>query len=77
MTADPVSSTPKAKYTLQIVQELLEIAERAFVHKLKKRNPEITDDAIRAAVNQWYATRPGAELGDGVGVPGDPKRFDY
>jgi Rv0078B-related antitoxin len=76
MTADPVSSTPKAKYTLQIVQELLEIAERAFIHKLKKRNPEISDDAIRAAVNQWYAIRPGAELGDGVGVPGDPKRFD-
>jgi hypothetical protein len=76
MTADPNSYTPKSKYTLQIVQELLEIAERAFVHKLRKRNPEITDDAIRAAVNQWYATRPGAELGDGVGVPGDPRRFD-
>jgi len=75
MTADPVSSNPKSKYTLQIVQELLEIAERAFVYKLRKRNPEITDDAIRVAVNQWYATRPGAELGDGVGVPGDPKRF--
>ena len=76
MTADPVSSNPKSKYTLQIVQELLEIAELAFIHKLRKCNPEITDDAIRAAVNLWYATRPGAELGDGVGVPGDPKRFD-
>ena len=76
MTTDPNSSTPKSTYTLQIVQELLDLAERAFVHKLKKRNPEITDDAIRAAINQWYATRPGAELGDGVGVPGDPKRFD-
>ena len=76
MTVDPNSSTPKSKYTLQIAQELLDLAERAFVHKLKKRNPEITDDAIRAAVSQWYTTRPGAELGDGVGVPGDPRRFD-
>ncbi len=61
---------------LQIVAQLLDIAERAFVYKLSKRHPEMTEAEVKSAIRNWYATRPGAELGDGVGVPGDPKRFD-
>ncbi len=61
---------------LQIVAQLLDIAERAFVFKLLKRHPDMIEADVRSAIRNWYATRPGAELGDGVGVPGDPKRFD-
>jgi hypothetical protein len=61
---------------LQIVGQLLEVAQRAFVYKLTRQHPEMTESEVLAAIKNWYATRPGAELGDGVGVPGDPKRFD-
>ncbi len=74
-----VDSEPKpfsANYKLQIVAQLLDIAERAFVHKLLKRHPDMIEADVKSAIRNWYATRPGAELGDGVGVPGDPKRFN-
>ncbi len=58
-----------------IVLELLEIAERAFVYKLTKRRPTISEQEIETALRDWYAQRPGASLGDGVGVPGDRRRF--
>jgi hypothetical protein len=45
------------------------------VYKLKRERPEITQPEIDEAVSKWYRHRPGAEFGDGVGVPGDPKRF--
>lgn len=59
-----------------IILELIELGERAFVHKLKMKNPHLSPAEIAAAVRGWYLHRPGAELGDGVGVPGDIKRFD-
>ncbi len=65
-----------ANCKLQIVAQLLDIAERAFVHKLLKRHPDMIEADVKSAIRNWYATRPGAEHGDGVGVPGDPKRFD-
>lgn len=58
-----------------IVLQLLEIAERAFVYKLRKRRPAITEQEIETALRDWYAQRPGASLGDGVGVLGDRRRF--
>jgi Rv0078B-related antitoxin len=58
-----------------VVLELLELAERAFIYKLKRNRPNITDLEIEEEVEKWYRHRPGAEFGDGEGVPGDPKRF--
>jgi hypothetical protein len=58
-----------------IVLELLELGERAFIHKLKQSNPSISSKEIEESVKAWYRERPGAVLGDGVGVPGDIKRF--
>lgn len=60
----------------ELIFELSELGERAFVHKLKQKNPQITPTEIAEAVKQWYQDRPGAEFGDGVGVPGDIRRFD-
>jgi hypothetical protein len=52
------------------------MAERAFVFKLLKRNPDVTEAETHSATRDWYATRPETELGDGVEVPGDPNRFE-
>ena len=60
----------------EIVLELVELGERAFVYKLKKTNPLISPTEIEKAVRASYRDRPGAEMGDGVGVPGDIGRFN-
>ncbi len=59
----------------RVISELQELAERAFIYKLKKSNPDITQLEIIAEVNRWYKDRPGAPVGDGVGRIGDPSRF--
>ncbi|MDZ4849536.1 MAG: hypothetical protein SGI77_09590 [Pirellulaceae bacterium] len=59
----------------EIIMELVELGERAFIHKLKKTNPLISLTEIEESVEDWYRDRPGAALGDGTGVPGDVGRF--
>ena len=59
----------------RVISELQKLAERAFIHKIKKANPDITQQEITAEVNRWYRDRPGAPFGDGVGKIGDPSRF--
>ena len=59
----------------EIILELVELGERAFIHKLKKTNPLISPTEIEESVKDWYRDRPGAVLGDGTGVPGDIGRF--
>ena len=60
----------------QMVVELLELSERAFIYKLLKKKPNITAEELKAEKRRWYQTRPGAKFGDGEGVVGDPRRFD-
>ncbi len=42
----------------RVVSELQRLGERAFIHKLKKRKPEITDSEISAEVAKWYLAKP-------------------
>ena len=37
---------------------------------LRRRDPAASPEAIEAALDAWLTTRPGAEHGDGDGVPG-------
>ena len=67
-------SSGKSKF--QIVLELIALSERAFLHKLKKKKPTISSIELKKALINWYRVRPGAEHGDGDGVPGDPSRFN-
>lgn len=76
MNVDSETNQFSSNSKLQIVANLLDMAERAFVYKLSKRYPDLTEAEIKSAIKTWYATRPGAEHGDGVGVPGDLSRFD-
>jgi len=50
--------------------------EQAFIYKLKKKNANITEQEIKEKIQAWYTTRPGAELGDGEGTPGEISRFN-
>ncbi len=60
---------------MKLVSDLQKFAERAFVNKLKIKNPSISPQEIIAELNRWYMDRPGAPFGDGVGRIGDPSRF--
>jgi|688.fasta_scaffold2856617_1 hypothetical protein len=60
---------------LTVFLDLMRIVERAYVHKLKTRRPDITDEEVALEVKRWYMDRPGAEHGDSDGVIGDISRF--
>ena len=55
--------------------ELMQLMEQAFIHKLKQKNPNITESEIKLALKKWYLSRPKAELGDAQGSSGDISRF--
>lgn len=54
---------------------LMRIMDRAFIHKLRAKRPNITEAEIAEELKRWYMTRPGAEHGDGDGIVGDLSRF--
>jgi len=60
---------------VELILNMQQFAERAFVNKLMKKRPEITQNEIREEVDKWYTDRPGAPFGDAVGRVGDPSRF--
>lgn len=60
----------------QIIMELRRLGERAFLHKLREKHPDLSQQEINDELTKWYRTRPGAEHGDGVGRIGDISRFE-
>ncbi len=60
----------------QIILELIALSERAFLYKLKRKNSALSEAQAQESLKEWYKLRPGAEHGDGEGVPGDASRFD-
>ncbi len=60
----------------QILMELRRLGERAFLYKLRKEQPDLSEEQINEELTKWYQTRPGAEHGDGVGIIGDISRFE-
>lgn len=36
---------------------------------LRRRQPEISEERVEEQVVRWLRTRPGAEFGDGPGIP--------
>ena len=67
------NNSASAKLTVFI--DLMRIVERGFIHKLKQRRPDVTEQEISEEIRRWYMERPGAEHGDSDGVVGDVKRF--
>jgi hypothetical protein len=65
----------KKAYKLASFIDLMRIVERGFIHKLKDRRPEITEDELAQELKRWYLDRPKLEHCDPDIVPGDVKRF--
>ena len=61
--------------TFEMFAELQELAERAFVFRLREKDPNITAEQVELEYCKWLKERPGAEFGDGVGRVGDISRF--
>lgn len=59
-----------------MICEIQQLAERAFVFRLKEKNPHINPEEIEIEIGKWLKDRPGAEFGDGVGRVGDISRFN-
>lgn len=49
----------------QIALDLFEAGVAIRRQTLRRQHPDLSDEQIEALVNQWLATRPGAEKGDG------------
>jgi hypothetical protein len=70
-----MDANPSKSGRLNVFIDLMRIVERGFIHKLKQRRPEATEQDISEEVARWYMERPGAEHGDSDGVVGDVARF--
>lgn len=65
---------PDVLRRMQIAFDLAETAEEMNRMTLKRQHPDASDEEIERMIVAWYQHRPGAEHGDGDGVP-DPERF--
>ncbi|HTA92251.1 MAG TPA: hypothetical protein VK745_21885 [Polyangiaceae bacterium] len=65
--SEPGRETPAEK--LRIAFALIDVAERMLRQRLRRESPDISEAALDERVCAWYARRPGAEFGDGVGTP--------
>ncbi|MGB0678860.1 MAG: hypothetical protein ACPGUV_04280 [Polyangiales bacterium] len=59
----------RAMRNMQAAVDMLELAEQILRQNLRRRHPDMDEAAIEQAVRDWYAHRPGAQWGDGVGTP--------
>lgn len=67
MSTEP-RPTPAEK--LRLALDLYEFAEAMLRQRLRRENPGVTEAEIDLRVGEWLSDRPGAENGDGEGVPG-------
>ena len=49
--------------------ELADLAEQMMRQKLRRENPAADEAQIERMLDDWLARRPGAEFGDGEGIP--------
>jgi hypothetical protein len=58
-----------AAIRLDLALDLFETGEAMMRAVLRRRRPGASAAAIEDELRAWLATRPGAEYGDGQGVP--------
>jgi hypothetical protein len=54
---------------LRTTFELIDVAERLLRQRVRREFPDISEQALEERVSAWYERRPGAEFGDGEGIP--------
>lgn len=62
---DPLPASER----LRVAFDLYDLGEDMLRQRFRREHPELSADAIEARVDAWRLRRPGAELGDGEGVP--------
>lgn len=55
--------------------DLADLAEEIMRANLRRRHPAATAEEIEDLLTHWYAQRPGAEHGDGEGIPIDLSKW--
>lgn len=65
----PKRTAKRPQKKLRIAFALIDVAERMLRQRLRRESPEISEQVLDERVSAWYARRPGAEFGDGVGMP--------
>lgn len=73
--ADEEKDDETAADRLQMTFELFEFGVEMMAATLRRRHPNATPEEIDRLLEDWLAERPGAELGDGPGVPVPLSRF--
>lgn len=66
---------PAVLRRMEIAFDLAEAAEQMKRLSLKRQSPASTEEEIEQAIREWYSHRPGAEHGDGDGVPAPPETW--
>ncbi len=54
---------------LRVAIDLAQTGIEMQREKIRRRHPNVTNERIDELLSQWLRTRPGAEFGDGWGVP--------
>jgi len=60
---------------LRAALELFDAGVAMMRQNLRRTDPHPDEDTIRARLQAWLATRPGAEHGDAEGTPADLASF--
>lgn len=55
--------------------EMFEFGVEMMATNLRRRHPHASPEEIERMIDDWLLERPGAELGDGPGVPVSLERF--
>ena len=70
-----MNASEEAAAKLRTALDLHEAGVQMMRENLRRKFPESSADRIEEMLVAWLQTRPGAEHGDGVGIPGDVRRF--
>jgi hypothetical protein len=62
-------ANPKTARRLRVALDMYEFGERMERARLRREEPDATDDEIEQEVRAWRLRRPGAPAGDAVGRP--------
>ena len=61
---------------MQMTTELFEAAQLLMRQNLRRRHPDLDEVEIERKLQEWRLCRPGAEHGDGVGLPVPKEEID-